>query len=273
MLFMLAVALLGPLIARACAALFGLPLRAGGAAGSLAAANSRANARRLASAITPIVLAMAFSSTLVFLHTSEDRAVRVQQETGLLADHVVTDPRGTDKAVADGAVALTRTSVLAVVGSGGERMLQRASAQGVAGDVATVLDLGVRSGDLARLGPGKVAVDRTLADADDARVGDRIELRLPDGTRADPEIVAVYSRGLGLGEVTLPAADLAGHTTAGRPTELLVRGPLPDGVGPARSASAWTTAQSQDREVSAGPTPPWRPSSAASRPSPPPTPW
>ncbi|MET9467064.1 FtsX-like permease family protein [Streptomyces sp. NPDC006544] len=251
MLFMLAVALLGPLIARACAALFGFPLRAVGASGSLAAANSSAHARRLASAITPIVLAMAFSSTLVFLHTSQDHAVSRQQETGLLADHVVTDPRDPDRAVAAGAVALTRTSVLALVGSGPERLIHNATAQGVTGDITTVEDLGVVSGDLARLAPGKIAVDRTLAAADHASVGDRLELRLPDGTRTDPEIVAVYSRGLGLGEITLPAADLAGHTTAGRPTELLIRGPLPADLGPARSASAWTTAQSLDREVNA----------------------
>lgn len=79
MLFMLAVALLGPPVARLCAGLFGLPLRGAGAPASLAAANSRTNARRLASAITPIVLAMAFSSVLVFLHTSEDRAIERQQ--------------------------------------------------------------------------------------------------------------------------------------------------------------------------------------------------
>ncbi|MCJ0870810.1 ABC transporter permease [Streptomyces sp. AP-93] len=271
MLFMLAVALLGPLIARACAALFGLPLRAGGAPGELAAANSRTHARRLASAITPIVLAMAFSSTLVFLHTSEDRAVRQQQEAGLLADHVVpiggaaphggtdrptadrpaVDRATIDRAVAAGAVALTRTSVLTVVGSGGDRTFHTASAQGVTGDLTKVQDLGVRTGDLSRLTPGTVAVDRTLAEATRTGTGDRIDLRLPDGTRATPEIVAVYTRGLGLGEVTLPATDLAGHTTAGRPTELLVRGPAPEGLGPVLSAAAWTSEQSVDRRLNA----------------------
>ncbi|MFF1412806.1 ABC transporter permease [Streptomyces sp. NPDC058289] len=257
MLFMLAVALLGPLVARACAALFGLPLRAGGAPAGLAAANSRTHARRLASAITPIVLAMAFSSTLVFLHTSEDRAVRQQQEAGLLADHVITDPHGgtdrtaVDRAVAAGAVALTRTSVLTVVGSGGDRTFHTASAQGVTGDLAKVQDLGVRSGDLSRLAPGTVAIDRTLAEATHTGTGDRIPLRLPDGTPVTPEIVAVYSRGLGLGEVTLPAADLAGRTTAGRPTELLVRGPAPEGLGPVLSAAAWTSEQSVDRQLNA----------------------
>ncbi|MFF3426610.1 FtsX-like permease family protein [Streptomyces sp. NPDC002602] len=246
MLFMLAVALLGPLVARACAAVFGLPLRATGPAGRLAAANSRTNARRLASAITPIVLAMAFSSTLVFLHTSQDRATRQQQEAGLLADHVVTDPRSTD-----GGIAVTRTSVLAVMGSGADRWLQSATAQGVSGDPTPVQDLGVRSGSLARLRPGTVAVDRTLADSAHASVGDRIDLRLPDGTPSRPEITAVYSRGLGFAEVTLPAADLAGHTTSGRPTELLVRGPVPADAGPAIPASRWTAAQDLDRALNA----------------------
>ncbi|MCX5152979.1 ABC transporter permease [Streptomyces sp. NBC_00291] len=246
MLFMLAVALLGPLVARACAAVFGLPLRATGPAGRLAAANSRTNARRLASAITPIVLAMAFSSTLVFLHTSQDRATRQQQEAGLIADHVVTDPRSTD-----GGIAVTRTSVLAVMGSGADRWLQSATAQGVSGDPTPVQDLGVRSGSLARLRPGTVAVDRSLADSAHASVGDRIDLRLPDGTPTRPEITAVYTRGLGFAQVTLPAADLAGHTTSGRPTELLVRGPVPAAAGPAIPASRWTAAQDLDRTLNA----------------------
>ncbi|GHI89683.1 ABC transporter permease [Streptomyces xanthophaeus] len=265
MLFMLAVALLGPLIARACATVLGLPMRLGGGpSGALAAANSRAHARRLASAITPIVLAMAFSSTLVFLHTSEDRAARLQQESGLLADRIVTAPPS-DAATrplpagATAAVAVTRTSVVAVLGSGSDRWLQSASAQAVTGsgaDLAQVQDLGVREGSLAALRPGTVAVDRTLADSAKAGLGDRLHLHLPDGTAAAPEIVAVYTRGLGLGELTLPAADLAGRTTSGTPTELLVRGDPPAlaalaGLGPVTDRQGWTTAQDAGRELNA----------------------
>ncbi|MGW6856269.1 FtsX-like permease family protein [Streptomyces xanthophaeus] len=265
MLFMLAVALLGPLIARACATVLGLPMRLGGGpSGALAAANSRAHARRLASAITPIVLAMAFSSTLVFLHTSEDRAARLQQESGLLADRIVTAPPS-DAATrplpagATAAVAVTRTSVVAVVGSGSDRWLQSASAQAVSGsgaDLAQVQDLGVREGSLAALRPGTVAVDRTLADSAKAGLGDRLHLHLPDGTAAAPEIVAVYTRGLGLGELTLPAADLAGRTTSGTPTELLVRGDPPAlaalaDLGPVTDRQGWTTAQDAGRELNA----------------------
>ncbi|MEU9027868.1 FtsX-like permease family protein [Streptomyces sp. NPDC048383] len=261
MLFMLAVALLGPLIARACATVLGFPLRLGDASASLAAANSRAHARRLTSAITPIVLAMAFSSTLVFLHTSEDRATREQQTSGLLADRVVTDPPADVAsrplpAGVTAAVPVTRTSVIAELGSGSDHWLQGASAQAVTGPgaaLARVQDLDVREGDLDALRPGTVAVDRNLAGSAHAGLGDRLSLRLPDGTEAAPEIVALYTRGLGFAEVTLPAADLAGHLTSPAPTELLVRGDSPAlaELGPVTDRRGWTTAQDTDRQVNA----------------------
>ncbi|MFG3283985.1 FtsX-like permease family protein [Streptomyces sp. NPDC048111] len=267
MLFMMAVALLGPLLARACAAVLGLPLRAAGAPGSLAAANTRTNARRLASAITPIVLAMAFSSVLVFLHTSEERAVEDQQRAGITADRVVTDPAGLPSdAVARAAatpgvstaVGLTPTSVL-VPDAGSGHTPQEASAQGVTGtgaDLGKVQDLGVRSGSLAALAPGTVAVDASLAEAAHVRPGDRLPLLLPDGTRAAPRIVATYERGLGLAQLTFPQADLAPHLSAPASTTLLARATPAATAGLARlghvtDAAGYATAQSVDREVNA----------------------
>ncbi|MEV6395985.1 FtsX-like permease family protein [Streptomyces sp. NPDC051907] len=268
MLFMLAVALLGPLIARLCAGLLGLPLRAAGAAGALAAANSRTNARRLASAITPIVLAMAFSSTLVFMHTSEERVTAQQQRDGITADHIVTAPGGLSADAAERAaqipgvsasVSLLRTSVLVPVGSGGDRWLESASAQGVGGDardLTKVQDLDVRTGSLAALGPGKVAVSAALAESAHVGTGDRLALRLPDGTKASPQIVAVYGRGLGLSQVTLPAAALTPHVTSPFPTDLLVRAAPAaaaqlSSLGTVSDEDGYAAAQSVDRELNA----------------------
>ncbi|MEU7468436.1 FtsX-like permease family protein [Streptomyces sp. NPDC044984] len=266
MLFMLAVALLGPLLARLCAALFGLLLRGGDAPASLAAANSRTNARRLASAITPIVLAMAFASTLVFMHTSESRVAAEQLRDGLTADHVVTDPAGLPGDAADraarapgveAAVSLLDTQVLVPVEGGGETSLQGWSVQGVSGSVARlgeVQDLDVRSGSLDRVGAGRVAVDKTLAAAAKVEVGDRLPLRLPDGTKARPEVVAVYGRGLGLAAVTMDRASLAGHVTSGFDSTLLVRGgdagPLAE-LGEVTDASGYAVARNVDREFGA----------------------
>ncbi|MFF1696039.1 ABC transporter permease [Streptomyces sp. NPDC058257] len=265
MLFMLAMALLGPLVARGCAALFGLPLRGASASASLAAANSRTNARRLASAITPIVLAMAFSSTLVFMHTSEDRVAADQQREGITADHIVSASGA--GATADGvrkagraqgvtsAVGLLKTSVLVPVGSGGDRWLESASTQGVTGasrDLAAVQDLDVRTGTMASLGSGEVAVDAKLADAAHVKTGERMALRLPDGTKAAPKVVATYGRGLGLSQITLPSTDLKQHLTSSFSSEIWTKGDAPrslTALGTLQDRDDYATAQSTDRAV------------------------
>ncbi|WP_369246579.1 ABC transporter permease [Streptomyces sp. R41] len=261
MLFMLAVALLGPLVARACAALFGLPLRGAGASASLAAANSRTNARRLASAITPIVLAMAFSCVLVFMHTSEERVTQEQQRDGIVADHIVTSdtglaPDALDRAArapgVTSAVGLLKTAVLIPVSGS----LESASTQGVTGtpkDLARVQDLDVKHGSLS-LKPGEVAIDASLADSAHAKVGQRVELRLPDGTKVSPTVVATYGRGLGLSQVTLNRADLATHVTSSFDTEIWTKGGTASTLaelGTVLDRGDYTTAQSLDRELNA----------------------
>ncbi|MFE6176188.1 ABC transporter permease [Streptomyces sp. NPDC056464] len=266
MLFMLAVALLGPLVARLCAALFGLALRGGGASASLAAANSRTNARRLASAITPIVLAMAFASTLVFMHTSESHVAAEQLRAGVTADHVVTDPAGLPAdatALAarapgvDTAVGLLETQVLVPVGSGGDRWLQGSTTQGISGSgkqLAKVQDPDVRSGSLDRIGSGRIAIDKTLATSAKAEVGDKLPMYLPDGTRTSPEVVAVYGRGLGLATVTMDRASLAPHVTSGFDSVLLVRGgdaKVLSPLGQVTNASGYAVEQNTDRELNA----------------------
>lgn len=261
MLFMLAVALLGPILARVCAALFGLLLRGGDASASLAAANSRTNARRLASAITPIVLAMAFASTLVFMHTSESHVASEQLRDGITADHVVTAPAGlpadaADRAArapgVDAAVSLLDTQVLVPVRGGGETSLQGTATQGISGsgaELAKVQGLDVREGSLDRVGEGRIAIDRTLATATDTGLGDKLPLYLPDGTKAAPEVVAVYGRGLGLPAVTMDRASLDGHVTSAFADTLLVSGGDAEPLAPSarsptppatRSRRTWT---------------------------------
>lgn len=266
MLFMLAVALLGPLVARLFAGLFGLPLRGAGPAGELAVANSRSNARRLASAITPIVLATAFSSTLVFMHTSEDHVADQQLRAGITADHVVTDPAGLPVDAAaraaraphvDAAVGLLNTQVLVPTGSGEFKSLLGAATQGVTGsgaELAKVQDLDVREGSLGRLGQDRIAIDKSLASSADVGVGDRLPLYLPDGTKADPEVVAVYGRGLGLSTVTMDRATLTGHVSSGFDSTLLVRGGSEKSLaalGEVTDASGYATEQSLDAKLGA----------------------
>ncbi|MET8544947.1 FtsX-like permease family protein [Kitasatospora sp. NPDC004799] len=245
MCFMLAVALLGPWLARAATAVLGVPLRAGGAPGSLAADNARANARRLASAITPIVLVTAFCGTLLILQSTLRHTSGENVRAGVTADHVIGAagpglPAGTAERAArvpgvDTAVGVLRTGVVF------ETMGQLSSAPvlGVDGDPARlpkVLDLGVRAGTLADLGraPDTVALSVTLADALGAKVGDRVPLRLGDGTAVRPAVVALYDRGLGVGQALLPRAAVAAHVTAGYDHQVLVA----DAPGADRAAVA-----------------------------------
>ncbi|MER6910856.1 ABC transporter permease [Streptomyces sp. NPDC000594] len=268
MLFMLAVALLGPLIARACAALFGLPLRAAGAPGSLAAANSRSNARRLASAITPIVLATAFSSVLLFLHTSTDRAIEEQQREGITADRIVVgkaggplplDAAGQAARVpgVSAAVSLTQTSVVVTIDAGPEASLATATTQGYDGrvaDLARVQDLQVVKGSLDSLRPGRIALDERVADSAGVTVGERFAFHLPDGTKSSAEVVAVYGRGLGLAEVTLPVSVLRPHLTSPYPGTVLVRASdrATEGLtalGTVQDRAGFTAGAAEDREL------------------------
>ncbi|MDH6144747.1 putative ABC transport system permease protein [Kitasatospora sp. GP30] len=245
MCLMMAVALLGPWVARLAAAVLGAPLRAGGAPGSLAADNTRASARRLASAITPIVLVTAFCGTLLVFQSTIAHAAGENIRTGITADQVLGStgpglPAGTTERAAqlpgvDAAVGVLRTSVLFA----NDHAIDSATALGVDGAPARlprVLDLAVRSGSLADLGRATdtVALDAGLADELGVRTGDRVPLWLGDGTTVKPTVVATYDRGLGLGQVLLPQAAVAAHVTAGYGSQVLVA----DAPGADRAAVA-----------------------------------
>lgn len=231
--FMVGVAFLGPLVAWAAAAVLGLPLRAGGAAARLAAANTRANSRRLASAITPIVLVTAFCGTLLCMQGSITHASARQIEDGVVADQVIGSSGAglpadaADRAAqvpgVDGAVGVLRTGAL-YRASGS---LNSASLLGVAGDprhLPDVLQLGVETGSLSKLtGDGRtVAVDTMLAGTAKVKVGDRINLWLGDGATVHPTVVATYERGLGLGQLLMPRAAVAAHAETAYDAQVLV---------------------------------------------------
>jgi putative ABC transport system permease protein len=200
------------------------------------------------------------------MHTSESHAADEQLRAGITADHVVTDPSGLPVDAAaraasapgvEAAVGLLNTQVLVPTGSGEFKSLLGASTQGVTGsgaELAQVQDLDVREGSLDRLGTGRIAIDRTLADSADAGVGDRLPLYLPDGTRAAPEIVAVYGRGLGLATVTMDRASLDGHVTSAFDSTLLVRGGSQQtltALGEVSDVSGYATERSLDARLGA----------------------
>ncbi|MFI6447317.1 ABC transporter permease [Kitasatospora sp. NPDC050543] len=223
-----AVALLGPLTTRAATAVLGLVTRAvSPAAGFLAASNTRANAQRLAAVVTPLSLAVAMTSTILFTQTTADHAAREQAVAGSVAGQVLA-------ASGPGVPAAAAEAVRAVPGVDGVTEVVRTAvragrdkfpAQGVTPQgLARTLDLDVISGSLDAMAEDTVAVSRLAAETRSVAVGDTLKVTLGDGTEVALRVVAVYRRGLGFGDLTLPRALVAAHTDNPISGSVLVHG-------------------------------------------------
>ncbi|MEU4096587.1 ABC transporter permease [Streptomyces sp. NPDC026673] len=241
LLLVITIAVLGPAVARLAMRLLGPLMRLSRVSGHLAAANNRANAVRLAGAVTPLVLAVSFAATVVFAQTTALDAAARQTRAGTVADHVLTSPYGLPPELAErarglpgvtAATAVVRSKVVARSRQLGSESAVSLSAQGVSPrGLRHTLDLDVREGSAARLRPGTVAVSTTAASSLDVGLGDTAELRLGDGTPVKAEVVAVYGRGFGFADVTFAHEQLLPHTTAGLDASVLVRAaPGPSGA-------------------------------------------
>ncbi|MBB5787944.1 putative ABC transport system permease protein [Jiangella mangrovi] len=246
LLLSIGVALLGPRVLGAAAGLLAAPVRRlSPVHGYLATANMRANSRRLAAAVTPIVLAVAVVSVQLFSQSTLAAAAGRQTVDGVVADHVVTgSDGGVGAAVTDelrrelgGDVTVTpvvHSQVVVRYTELGDPAQETFAAQGLdAAGLDRTLDLEVRDGDLGDLRDGTVALSRNASATFGASVGETVEIVLGDGTTIEPAVVAVYGRGLGFGDLTLPHDQLAAHTTTGQDSWVLIGGGDTDAVGDA----------------------------------------
>ena len=158
MVWMLGVALLGPLLAWPFAWLLGLPLAAvSRGPGMLARANTRANLRRVASVATPLMLAVSlvctifYGKTILERQTTEQTAqrttagyvLRARTAAGLPSDTGAAARRVPGVAHASGSFA---TSV--VVAADGINLRSFPARAVDASTLADVIDLGITSGSL-----------------------------------------------------------------------------------------------------------------------------
>ncbi|GAA3862438.1 ABC transporter permease [Saccharothrix violaceirubra] len=227
LLMVVGVGVLGPRVAQPLVGLVARPLAAFGIGGYLAAHNSRANARRLSAALTPLMLSIAFAVVNFYSQTTIGTATRQEADAVTTADQVLSAPGGLSPEVADaarripgvGAVTpLVRTNVITVSGTGEAVHVTRSPASGV-DSVSGNLDFGVVTGSLDDLRGDTVAVDGESGDD----VGDEVELYLDDGTRTTLRVVATYERGLAFGRYLLPADLARAHSSTRTDTSVLVR--------------------------------------------------
>jgi len=107
LVLVIAVALLGPLVARAASVVPGrLVARLSPVGGFLATAATRTAPRRVASAMTPLVLTVAMGGTLLFSGTTQSHETQRQSGDRQLAQFALTAPGGVPEAAVQQARAL-----------------------------------------------------------------------------------------------------------------------------------------------------------------------
>ncbi|WP_369204652.1 ABC transporter permease [Streptomyces sp. PU-14G] len=236
LLFVVALGCIGPLLLRGAVLLFGSLLnRPSKAHGFLAHANTRAHVRRLSTATTPLAMGVTLAAVQVFGTSTTVAASHDQLEQGLRAGRVLTasSGAGVSPQVVDavrsvpGAAVVTpvaRTQTLLTFPSEDDTATKAFAAQGVTPErLSQTMDLEVIEGDISKLKDGTVALSRIVAETVGADRGETIDLRLGDGTAIKPRVVAIYERGLGFGDVTLPNDLVVAHTTSQVNTAVLVR--------------------------------------------------
>ncbi|MFE7038711.1 FtsX-like permease family protein [Streptomyces atratus] len=224
-----AVSLLGPFLVRLASVLLAGPLRLAGSGGPLATANIRGNSTRMASVVTPLTLLIGMTCTVLFVQPTLGDAARAQAHDGVRAAWVLAaQGPGVPSAAAEtirrtpgvtAATEVVRTTVR--VG------LDKYPAQGVTqAGLGRTWDPDVTSGSLTEFttGPGAAAISELAADRLGLHPGSKLKVHLGDGTPATLTVVAVYSRGLGFGDLTLPHDLLARHMDNPLAATVLVAG-------------------------------------------------
>jgi putative ABC transport system permease protein len=221
---MVACGLLGPLLARMAAAVYG-PIVAAlfPTSGFLAMANVRTRTRRFASASTPIALGVAFSLALIGSVTVPAKATEEQSRHQVLAERTLAAPGGLPPDLLNEVRALpgvaAATSVLptkvgALYREFGEQTFEFLPAVGISPrGIDRTLDLDVREGSVAALPGDGVAVSVDRARSLGVGVGDPVSLWLGDGERTTLRVVATYASNLGFGEFVLPRDIAAAHVS------------------------------------------------------------
>ncbi|MFC8670067.1 FtsX-like permease family protein [Streptomyces sp. NPDC057199] len=206
------VALLGPLLVRAAAAVLGAPLRLSGPGGRLATANLRGNAARMASVVTPLTLLIGMTCTVLFVQPTLGHAARAQAREGIRADWVLAAEGPGVPAEAARQLRTDRDVATEVVRTTVRVGLDKYAAQGVSpAGLTRTWDPDVTAGSLAELTNKTVAVSELAADQLHLKPGSTMKLTLGDGTPATLTVAAVYAKGLGFGDLTMAHDLVARH--------------------------------------------------------------
>ncbi|MCX3286216.1 FtsX-like permease family protein [Streptomyces sp. NEAU-H22] len=238
LVLMVGVALLAPLICRVAGAVLLVPVRPLlPRDGALAVRNLLRQNVRLAATVTPLVLSVSLTGTLLCVPLVTSQGGERAQRQRLVADHVVSAAgpgigtgyaeraaRLPGVAAASGQLSVGGELSRADSGDGGAAPFVGGSLVAMRAEaVPRLLDLGVRRGSLDRLGRTSVALGDSAATDLGVTVGDRVRVDWDDGGRDTYRVAAVYARDSGFADALLPRASAARHAAAPLDDTVLVR--------------------------------------------------
>ncbi|MBX3314943.1 MAG: FtsX-like permease family protein [Actinobacteria bacterium] len=235
----LALVVLGPIVAAPAGRVIGLPLRLRGVTGDLARLNAVRNPRRTASSSAALMIGVAIVALFTVLAASITATVDDQIRRQVGGDLVVTAlggtvPPGTAAEVAE------QPEVATATGFGPATLtLDGQEEQVITSDVPTLtglLETDPVAGDMSSVVGDRLAVSQAEADRRGWAVGDTIDVERVDGTRTELVVGAVYRTTDLLGDVLVPRTVVVDH---GQPlTDFAVMVELADGVSVAAGRAA-----------------------------------
>ncbi|MFD7242063.1 ABC transporter permease [Streptomyces massasporeus] len=238
LVLMVGVALLAPLICRVAGAVLLVPVRPLlPRDGALAVRNLLRQSVRLAATVTPLVLSVSLTGTLLCVPLVTSQGEERAERQRMVADHVVSAAGpGIGTGYAERAARLPGVAAASGQLSVGGELSRADSGDGDAAPliggslvamrteaVPRLLDLGVRQGSLDRLDGTSVALGDSAAADLGVSVGDRVRVDWDDGGRDTYRVAAVYSRDRGFADALLPRASAARHAAAPLDDSVLVR--------------------------------------------------
>jgi putative ABC transport system permease protein len=185
LLLFFGVVLLLATFARPLAGALGRPLRVIGVTGTLARGNAMRNPRRTAATASALVVGLALVGLVAIFGESAKASVAAAVDRGIRADFVLKAQQfaGFSPQVAERLRALPEMDAVASFRFGNTRIdLDEETVTGVdPAELARVVDLRVREGSIADMGPAGMLVHRDAADRLGIDVGDDVQVQFQRG--------------------------------------------------------------------------------------------
>lgn len=223
--FLIAASRLGPMLVLPVVALVGRLLRRlFGEPGELARLNSRHSSHRVASVVSPLMLAVGFACLMFFLVATMQTATIAQSADRTTADYVVTaDSAGLPVETVnqirrlpgvETASALSISPVTVAIPHDGWEAYNELSGAGIdAQAIGGLLNLDVTKGTLDGFSDSSVAMSRMNAEFLNAEIGETIVVVFEDGYRANLTVAAIFENGLGFSDVLVPSDLMLAHAS------------------------------------------------------------